>query len=348
MPDQPAPAASRTKEQAEQFLKAMLRRHDLGHPFTTLLLDLGIPALAREMSARPKDYLPRDNGNGPVGSLEQPDIKTLASTVSLPAMPEVAVQLERVTSNPASTAKEMADVISLDPSLSTILLHIVNSAFYNFPTKIDSIPRAVSIVGTSQLHALALGRMVLNMANQLPPRHFNMDVYWEHCVATGVIAKELAALRRLPNPERHFLAGLLHDIGKLALAKALPRHAEALNAVRRTSVPHEVEQDILGFNHARFGAMILRKWDIPYAIVEAVAHHHHPGGAAHPEGARILHLADITARVLAVPGSDVPLTAPLDEESWNWLGIDPPTLTATLAGLEGKMREMVQILVGGA
>ncbi|BBD07638.1 HDOD domain-containing protein [Desulfovibrio ferrophilus] len=347
MPDETPIVVSQTTERAEKFLKSIMRNHDLDHPLTTMLLAVGIPALAKEMNVRPKDYLPVVNGvQQSKVHLEKPDMATLAESVSLPAMPEVAVQLERVTSDPSSSAQNVADVISLDPSLSTILLHIVNSAFYNFPSKIDSIPRAVSIVGTSQLHALALGRMVLNMANEMPPKHFNMDVYWEHCVATGVIAKELATLCNFPNPERHFLAGLLHDIGKLAIAKALPRHAEALNLIRHHSVPHIAEESVLGFDHARFGAMILRKWNIPYQIVEAVAHHHHPEEATHPEGARILHLADIIARALVIPSSDVPLSPSLSKGAWSSLCMKPELLKDALGGLEGKMHEMVEILMG--
>jgi len=334
-------------EQAEQLLKSLLRQHDLKHPLTAMLLEAGINALSREIAVRPKDFRPREDNLGqPAVPQEKPDMKGLAESVSLPALPEVAVQLERVTLDPRSSAQDVAEVIGLDPSLSTILLHIVNSAFYSFPTKIDSIPRAVSVVGTSQLHALALGRMVLNMANELPPKHFNMDVYWEHCVATGVISRELATLCGLPGPERHFLAGLLHDIGKLALAKSLPHHAEALNAMLHHSVPHIAEEAILGFNHARFGAMILRKWDIPYQIVEAVAHHHHPEEAQHPEGARILHLADIIARTLVIPSADVPLIPPLSQGAWSALGLEPQQLAGVLGGLESKMRELVKILVG--
>lgn len=346
MPENAFAGVPQTMEQAEQFLKSLLRRHDLSHPLTAMLLDTGISALSREMAARPKDYHPVDNGAYQPVPLEKPDIKGLAESVALPALPEVAVQLERVTLDPRTSAQDVADIIGLDPSLSTILLHIVNSAFYSFPTKIDSIPRAVSVVGTSQLHALALGRMVLNMANELPPRHFNMDVYWEHCVATGVISRELATLCGLPNPERHFLAGLLHDIGKLALAKALPRHAEALNAILHHSVPYQAEETVLGFNHARFGAMILRKWDIPYQIVEAVAHHHHPQEAQHAEGARVLHLADIIARTLVVPSSDVPLVPPLSQDAWSALGLEARQLAGILGGLEGKMRELMKILMG--
>ena len=335
--------------QAEALLGTLLARHDMTRPFPALLMEAGVPLLATEMAMHPKDF--RDKGDDaakPPAGLEKPDMMAVAERVNLPVMPEVAVQLERVTGDPTSSASKVADVIALDPSLSTILLHVVNSAFYNFPQKIDSIPRAVSIVGTSQLHALALGRMVLNMANEIPPRNFDMDVYWEHCISAGVLARELAILTGAKNPERHFLAGLLHDIGKLALASALPRHQAALNAMRRHSVVHEAESAVLGFTHARFGALILRKWDIPYQIVEAVANHHHPEKAKHPEGARILHVADILARALVVTSRDVPLVPPVDPETWRALGIDPHDLRGVIQGLEEKIKELAMILTGNA
>lgn len=341
------PAATQEHmEQAERILKATLVRHDPRAPLTTLLLDAGIPLLAAEIALRPGDFREEDEAQTPDApqAPPPPDMMKTAESVTLPAMPEVAVHLERVTADPRSSARDVADVIALDPSLSTILLHLVNSAFYNFPQAIDSIPRAVSIVGTSQLHALALGRLVLNVANEIPPKHFNMEVYWEHCIATGILARELAALRGLESPERHFLAGLVHDLGKLAIASVLPRHGAALKAMRRTSVTHEAEDAVLGFNHARFGALVLRKWDIPYQIVEAVANHHHPEEAAHPEGARILHLADIMARTLVVTTSDVPLTPPPDPAAWRALGLAPEDLRGVIDGLDEKIRELMTIL----
>ncbi|WP_461209422.1 HDOD domain-containing protein [Desulfocurvus sp. DL9XJH121] len=340
------PAVLDPMEQAEGILKATLSRHDLSAPLTALLLDAGIPALAREISLRPGQFrerpLPPDAQ--PPQDMEKPDIKAAAESVILPVMPEVAMKLERVTGDPGSTAGDVADVISLDPGLSTILLHVVNSAFYNFPQAIDSIPRAVSMVGTSQLHALALGRMVLAMANEISPKNFDMDVYWEHSIATGILARELAGLCGLENPERHFLAGLLHDTGKLAIAAGLPGHVEILAARRRGVVSYEAEREVLGFDHARFGGLILRKWDIPYQIVEAVANHHHPEKARHRNGARILHLADIMARTLVVTDREVPLTPPLDQQAWQALGLEPEDLAQIIDGLEEKMREMVTIL----
>lgn len=340
-------ANSNTKTQvyAEKFITWALHKQPQEHPLTDLLLRMGSERLAHEVKAHPENFRLSKQERTDQG-LPTPNIQQTANSIDLPSLPEVAIQLQRVTADPKSSANDVAKVIQLDPSLSAILLHLVNSAFYGFPQKIDTIDRAVAIVGTTQLHALALGRMVLSMASTMPPKWFNMDMYWEHSIACGVIGREIASLLRLESPERHFLAGLLHDIGKPALAAALPEHAQALQGMLQTHISWQAEQEILGFDHARFGSMVLRKWDIPYSIVEAVACHHKPQKTQHPVNTQVLHIANIIAQAIIIPSANISPITPLDTESWDALGLEAEQLGDALCGIEDTMAAMVRILIG--
>jgi len=334
-------------DQADAILRPALARQNLGHPLVRLLLEAGSQALASDLATNSEQYAPPTSRPQPYQEeLKPQDIIEVARRVELPALPQVAIRLQEITSNPESSAKDVADIISLDPSLSTALLHLVNSAFYNFPSRIDTIARAVAIVGTTQIHALAMGRMVLHMVSDLPPKHFDMDSFWEHSIACGMLAKGLAELRGGDEPERAFLSGMLHDIGKLAVASALPNHGRALAARPRQTLEYEAEQYILGFEHGRFGAIVLRKLDIPYPIVEAVANHHRPMEAKHPGNASLLHVADFMARTLVISSANPPLIPPLSNEAWAWLELDPDDLRPLIGNLNRQLQDMISILTG--
>lgn len=334
-------------ERADAILGPALALQNPKHPLVRLVHETGREILAAELAANAGQYSRAPSRQAVYeGGLPRKDIADVARKVTLPALPEVALRLQQVTGNPESSAQDVATVIALDPSLSTALLHLVNSAFYNFPSRIDTIDRAVAIVGSSQIHALAMGRMVLHMVGDLPPAHFDMDAFWEHSVACGMLARGLAELRGSDDAERAFLSGMLHDIGKLAIASSLPEYAKALAARDRRLVEFEAERDILGFEHGRFGAMVLRKLDIPYSIVEAVANHHHPMDAKHPESAAILHVANFMARCLVVSTARPPVVAPLWAEAWSLLELDPDDLRPLIADLGHQLEEMVGILAG--
>lgn len=332
---------------AEAILRPAFTRQNMERPLVRLMYEEGIAALASDIAANPRQYQPVEPPKpAPMGSLPKKKIAEAAQKVNLPALPEVALKLQQIIADPQSSAQEVANVISLDPSLATALLHLVNSAFYNFPSRIDTIDRAVAIVGTTQIHALAMGRMVLNMVDSLTPPHFNMDAFWEHSIACGILAKGLAGLRGIKDTERIFLSGMVHDIGKLGMATAMPQHSKTVSSMEHIRVSFEVEREVAGFGHGRFGAMVLRKLDIPYPIVEAVAFHHNPTAAQHKEGASILHVADFLTRAIVVHSALPSPIPPLSNEAWASLEIDPEDVKPLIDGLMDQLEEMVSILTG--
>ena len=143
----------------------------------------------------------------------------------LASYPDIYFRIKEVLDSPVSSARHIAEVVSTDPNLSMRLLRLVNSSFYGFPYPIESIPRAVTIIGSRELTNLALAVSTMSIFQGVPEEYVEMRSFWEHSLACGVIARILANLRRFPEEERFFLAGLFHDAGKLVLyRKKTPGH----------------------------------------------------------------------------------------------------------------------------
>lgn len=257
--------------------------------------------------------------------------------------PEVYRRVNRVLRDPSSTSEDAAEAIRHDPSLAAKLLRLVNSPFYTrtmravsgrFPTKVDSLSRAVLVVGARQLSTLALGVSVLPLFQDIPQQWVNMRLFWKHCVACAVAAQTIAEAVGRDNVEAAFVAGLMHDLGRIVLFKQAPRHmAAALRLALDARLPLiRAEQQILGFDHALLGGMLLRKWQIPANLEAMVRGHHEPEAWDGEADVAVIHLADIVANALAWGGSGCQYLPPLDEPLWQRLG-----LTDRLEGLIPEM-----------
>ena len=141
----------------------------------------------------------------------------LKGYVEVSTLPTIHFRLEEAINNPKKSMSDIAKVIRDDPGLTARLLRIVNSAFYNFPSRVETISQAVTIVGTQQLSALALATSVMKMFKGIESHVVSMDSFWRHSIACGLAARVLATMRRDTTPERFFVSGMLHDIGRLVL-----------------------------------------------------------------------------------------------------------------------------------
>jgi len=242
------------------------------------------------------------------------------------SLPTIYVELQKALNNPNRMFQDLGDIISFDPALSARLLKIVNSPFYGFPSKIDTISHAISIIGMDQLTDLALATLVIYQFEGIPNKMFNMEKFWRHSVACGVVARSIADFRNEKNAERFYLAGILHDIGRLVIYKKEP--ALALDAFNRSKKQKEniylSEQELMGFDHADVGRELLKAWKLPPRLAEAVGCHHQPQTAKEfPVDAAIVHTADYIVHVLQA-GSDAEFSdAKLYPQSWEIIGFSP-------------------------
>jgi putative nucleotidyltransferase with HDIG domain len=212
--------------------------------------------------------------------------------------PEVCIKLVDLVDSPKSTAHEIGEVISSDPNLSARLLKLVNSSFYNYSGRIDTLSRAIAIVGTRELYSLAISVSAVRAFSKIPAQLINMDTFWRHSLFCGIIARYLAKRCGILHPERLFVAGLLHDIGELVLFARAPEKSRDLMLMAEgdENVLAYAERQEFGFNHAELGGLLATLWKLPETLVEAVSCHHAPFDAVcSKQQAAIVKIADMLA-----------------------------------------------------
>ncbi|MGA9120019.1 MAG: HDOD domain-containing protein [Bacteroidota bacterium] len=272
----------------------------------------------------------------------------LRGYVEVSSLPMIHLRLDEAINNPRKSMADIAKIIREDPGLTARLLRIVNSAFYNFPSRVETISQAVTIIGTQQLGALALATSVMHMFKGVPEGLVSMDSFWKHSVGCGLAARILATIRRDPNPERYFVAGVLHDIGRLVMyVKAADAMRDALASVQEGSLPlYEVERNMFGFTHAVVGGVLLQTWKLPSSLEEVVMYHHNPKAATkYPVETAIVHVADIIAHAMELGGNGEQYVPSLDGEAWDKLGFSPGTLLTVMEQVERQYGDAVQTIL---
>jgi putative nucleotidyltransferase with HDIG domain len=265
------------------------------------------------------------------------------------SLPTIFIKLDEAINSPRTTNKDLAKIINEDTAMAARLLRIANSALYNFPAKIDTVTHAITVIGTNQLRDLVLACSVIRMFGNVPEDLVSMESFWRHSIACGIAARALAALRREANVERYFVAGLLHDIGRLIIFMEITEDMSAVIAerARRTELLFKLEHELLGFDHAKLGGLLLKAWQLPERLEEAVTYHHHPQRAKKfPVEAALIHVADIIANALRLGSSGEIYVPPINQPSWESLGLAAGSIAAVTEQLEVQYNDAVTFIMG--
>ena len=215
--------------------------------------------------------------------------------VRLVSLPEVCIQVQALADSAMTTAEDIGEVIGKDTALTTRLLKLVNSAYFSLPRKIDTVTRAVNLIGMRELRSLTLAASAAELFNRIPSHLIDMASFWQHSVFCGLLARNLAQSCNVLHSERLFTAGLLHDVGRLLMLMKLPEETAQAQSMRPQSKQDicQIEQRMVGFDHAEVGQALLLHWNLPENLCASVLYHHNPKIAlqAHIESA-LIHIAD--------------------------------------------------------
>lgn len=198
--------------------------------------------------------------------------------LDLPTLPTVVAKIVELVDNPRTNASTLARLISSDPALTARMLKLANSAYYGFPRRIGTINLAIVVLGFNTVRDLAISASLVERFNLAYEGGDLQTDFWEHSVCTAVAARMVQRLGPAGAVGEAFVAGLLHDIGRLIIARYLPDEFERVRKETETSQRSlwNVELEVLGMSHSEVGGLLCRRWNLPEPISDAVTWHHLP------------------------------------------------------------------------
>ncbi len=229
---------------------------------------------------------------------------------NMPSLSTTISMVLKVCNSPDTTANDLNRVISLDPVLTGNVLKLINSAFYSLRDRVTSLTKAIIMLGMNTIKNLAISTAILGTLNKTKSvKTSSVDTFWEHSICVGTAAKIIASIPELglKNKDEFFVAGLLHDIGKIPLINCFPEnYALVEEAVEEGVAIIRAENKFLKINHSQIGKKVAGKWGIAGAIYETICYHHFPFTAEvdNVQVVQIIALADVFAKTLEKKNSN--------------------------------------------
>ncbi|WP_319404803.1 HDOD domain-containing protein [uncultured Desulfosarcina sp.] len=272
--------------------------------------------------------------------------KIISNTSSLPAMPEVMLKVQQMIKHPGTSPAQLSKIIEIDPAMVTGILKVANSAYYGFRGKVATIQHASALFGTRRLAELITAMSAGGVLGKAMDGYgLNAGDMWRHSIAVACTAGEIAAAIGSDAPDSAYMAGLLHDVGKIILDPYVRERKVLFDhyfATQPEKTVQDAERDILGFDHAVIAAILCENWSLPRSISFGIRHHHQPSSAGDHQLSHIVHLADYFTIQAGVGGGGMASCQELDENSRSLVALTPDTLDAATA----KARQYVESLTG--
>lgn len=290
----------------------------------------------------------------------EPEIRTkvenfLSDVKQIPTLPDVYMRVKKAFEDPSVSVEYLADAIRYDQSLTISILRLANSPFFGFKQKISSINQAVMLVGLREVYSLVLSVSVMGIfpaKDDKEEEFFPVQKFWEHSLGVAIAARTLGTMMNYPHPEELFVAGLIHDIGKMIEKLYLgDKFKEVCKKSKEQSRPlRELEMEVLGFTHSEVGQVLAEQWQFPNFLVQTTAHHHSPSLVEDPliaDGVAVVHVADSLIKGLELGWSGDPFIPSVEMEALKRLHLVPfNELDVIISKIKEEYLSVVNILMG--
>ncbi len=270
------------------------------------------------------------------------------SLPSLPTLPQIYLKISEILEDSSNRSTDrIVEVIQRDPSISARLLHCANSAFFGQMYQVDTVKKAVVVLGMQIVEALVLSMSVFDSLSSGTPEvpRFNRKAFWMHSIGCGIVAKltveEASMDQNIAN--RAFTAGLLHDLGKLVEDQYLHDQFEKAIGIahQKKVLLQQAEQEVMGTTHTEIGAYLGKWWSLPSFLVNAIRWHHtaHLCDEDH-EVVAAVHVADVLVHQLEIGASGNFCSPSANAESWSRFGLSEDWLSSTQAIVERSIERI--------
>ncbi len=265
----------------------------------------------------------------------------------LPTLPTTITKIIHVSEEESSTASDLAAIISKDQSISSTVLKLVNSAFYGHLRQVSSISHAIVILGFQTVKALSLGVSIFRSTPSSGKPAFDRNLFWIHSIGVATFTKQLAERPSVAsglNNESVFLAGLLHDIGKVVFDNYFTDEYQAVaqKAITDKRWIGEVELSDLGIDHSEAGRYLAQKWQFPREVIESIGCHHSISTCAGDQVIpAMVHVADYCCRKMKLGSGGDNAEIELDPEAVSICGVNEEIINELIVKMEDE-REMIE------
>ena len=255
-----------------------------------------------------------------------------------------------IAGDESCSALDIANEIAKDPLLTANILKIANSAFYGFRAKVDNLPRAISIIGTTDLIDLMTVVSAIHNVDKLNVPHLNISQFWTHSLFVGLLEKELARFSstKILHRERLFTAGVLHELGRVVMALKISELFQVMQqrAIQSGEAFHVVEKLVFDLGHEQVGAALLKKWLFPDSLVSMVRHHYEPEGAGqYSLETSILHIANELASTAGMVGIVYDARPAIAEFAWQITGISEENANKAMEEARSLYRQSASLFL---
>jgi len=207
------------------------------------------------------------------------------------ALPDACFKVKALMEDEDSAISDFADVISVDPFMTSRLLQIANSAIYRFPGEISTISRAITVIGTQAIYNMMLVDVAASAFKHFSNQAIDLKRFWRMSIYCGLVTKNLAILVGIKDIERLFVAGLLQNFGELLVAKITPEVATRCEQYNRDNLPWALQELALGFSYTDISAELLKIWQLPEKIIIPIRHFNQAQSNQINQDVKVLNLA---------------------------------------------------------
>ncbi len=265
-------------------------------------------------------------------------------------LPDIYLRTRVVLNDPDSSAGELGEVLLVDPALTARVLRLANSSFYGFRARVETITRAVTLLGRQQIHDVVLATSVARAFSGIDVELMDVTRFWRGSIYTALLGRIIASRCNVLDSERLFVHGLLSDLGHLIMYQKIPElaHQALETAQAEARLLAHVEQELIGYDYTQVGAELLRLWDMPPAMQASVRWHMDPAAAEeHLLDASILNIAALMATAIDAQDEAELYTLPFSADALQVTKISDEAIAELSVEAQSHLEEACEYLLPG-